>query len=36
MSEEIKTDILYERAEHAARVIRSLWNEEARTAIVVD
>ncbi|MDQ3256501.1 MAG: purine-nucleoside phosphorylase, partial [Acidobacteriota bacterium] len=33
--ESLSPESLYERAEHAARIIRSRWSEEARTAIVL-
>ena len=35
MNEELSTATIYERAEHAARVIRSRWNEEVRVALVL-
>jgi purine-nucleoside phosphorylase len=35
MSEEFSSDILYERAEHAARTVRARWNEEARIGLVL-
>jgi len=35
MSEQLSPDTLYERAAHAARVIRARWAEEARVALVL-
>ena len=33
--ESLVPEILYERAEHAARIVRARWNEEARVALVL-
>jgi purine-nucleoside phosphorylase len=35
MDDEVKASSLYERAEHAARVVRSAWSEEPRVALVL-
>src|SRR5258705_9079839 len=35
MAAELGMNAIFERAEHAARFIRSRWNEEARTALVL-
>ncbi|HYY58082.1 MAG TPA: hypothetical protein VE842_12180, partial [Pyrinomonadaceae bacterium] len=35
MLEELSTETLYERAEHAARTVRARWGEDVRVALVL-